>query len=192
MELSLHIQTILMRLQRLELELRGGYPKKLYVCPSTPVLTSPHRQNFHWLFSYPQQRYSPNSTFSIRPFAICSPVCNFHTRSELSWAQVTILYLSVVCMTPKTEPICSWNLLRDFIGFVSFVKTAGSKDVFIREDFGRLTQNRVSSSSANSSFAKKRGYNQVLETCFRSSIRKVAPGVGVLRWELSVPLQSLM
>ena len=82
-------------------------------------------------------------------FAICSPVCNFHTRSEPSWAQVTILYLSVVCMKPKTEPICSRNLLWDFIGFVSFVKTAGSKDVFIREDFGRLTQNRVSSSSAN-------------------------------------------
>ena len=138
---------------RLELELHGGYPKKLYVCPFTPerFLSRPHHTvgTSTDYFLIHRQRYSPNSTFSIHP------IRNLFSSLQFPYSQRTILgaghdYLFVCCVyDAKTEPICPWNLLRDFIDFVSFVKTAGSKDIFIREHFGRLTQNRVSSSSAN-------------------------------------------
>jgi len=98
MELSMLITYIQMRLQRLELvELHSGYPKK----PSTPepFLSRPHHtvrtSTDHFLIH--RQRYSPNSTFSIRP------IRNLFSSLQFPCSQRTVLgashdSLSVCCV----------------------------------------------------------------------------------------------
>ena len=132
------------------------------------------------------------SLFPSCQFAICFPVCKFHTASKPSQEQVMICCPPGRCMTPLTLLVCPSNFWHGFVGLVSLIAVAG-KDINIVLLGSRLTNPELRQSFVLLTISSlTRNVFRIWCWSRRLAQRvKVASNVGVVEWEASGALYTL-